>query len=102
MKIQTLLSGAALAATISATAAQNHFVVFDNFLRVPAYCYPLPAGWTGMGLIKWEIPAKSNPYLETVVLANPGEHRIVQQSSFFNKGTFILDSRVTSIPTPMP
>ena len=91
MKIHTLLLGAALAAVIPVTAAQNHFIVFDNFLRVPAYCYPLPAGWTGMGLIKWEIPAKSNPYLETVVLANPGEHRIVQQSSFFNKGTFILE-----------
>ena len=91
MKIHTLLLGAALAAVIPVTAAQNHFIVFDNFLRVPAYCYPLPAGWTGMGLIKWEIPAKSNPYVETVVLANPGEHRIVQQSSFFNKGTFILE-----------
>jgi len=91
MKIHTLLLGAALAATIPATAAHSHFIVFDNLLRVPAYCYPLPSGWTGIGLIKWEIPAKSNPYLETVVLANPGGHRIVQQSSQFNRGTFILE-----------
>ena len=91
MKTKTLFFGAVLAAAMPMAAAQSHFIVFDNFLRVPAYCYPLPAGWTGMGLIKWEIPAKSNPYLETVVLANPGEHRIVQRSSVFNKGTFILE-----------
>ena len=91
MKKQTLVLAAALAAAVSAMAAQSHFIVFDNFLRVPALCYPLPSGWTGMGLIKWEIPAKSNPYLETVVLANPSARRIVQQSSQFNKGTFILE-----------
>ncbi len=49
MKIKSLLLGMALAAAIPATAAQKHFIVFDNFLRVPAYCIPLPAGWTGMG-----------------------------------------------------
>ena len=91
MKNQTLILAAALAAAVPTMAAHRHFIVFDNMLRVPALCYPLPSGWTGMGLIKWEIPAKSNPYLETVVLANPGEHRIVQRSSFFNKGTFILE-----------
>lgn len=56
MKTRTILFCAALAATIPATAAHSYFVIFDNFLRVPAYCYPLPAGWTGMGWIKWEIP----------------------------------------------
>ena len=91
MKTQVLLLGAALAAGLPTTAAQSHFIVFDNLLRVPAYCYPLPSGWTGMGYIKWEIPAKSNPYLESVILANPAGRRIVQQTSIFNKGTFILE-----------
>ena len=57
MKIKTILLGAALAATVP-TAAQSHFVIFDSLLRVPALCYPLPPGWTGMGWVKWNVPAR--------------------------------------------
>ena len=91
MKIQTLFLGAALAAAIPATAAQSHFVIFDNLLRVPAYCYPLPSGWTGMGWIKWEIPFKLNPNIESTILMNPSERRIVQMTSSVNKGSFALE-----------
>ena len=91
MKIHTLLFGAALAATIPATAAQSHFIVFDNLLRVPAYCYPLPSGWTGIGCVKWEIPAKLNPCFQTTILMNPQERRIVQQTDLINKGSFMLE-----------
>ncbi len=87
----SLVFAAALAAAIPATAAQKHFVVFDNFLRVPAYCIPLPSGWTGMGWIQWEIPAKSNPNLESIILVNPTERRIVQETSALNRGSFILE-----------
>ena len=91
MKIHTFLLGAALAAAIPATAAQSHFVIFDNLLRVPAYCYPLPSGWTGMGWIKWEIPFKLNPNFESTILMNPSERRIVQMTSSVNKGSFALE-----------
>ena len=91
MKSRTFLLGAALAATIQATAAHSYFVIFDHFLRVPALCYPLPAGWTGMGEIKWEIPAKLNPNVENVILINPTERRIVQKTSSFNQGSFALE-----------
>ena len=60
MKAKTVLLGAMLAATIPTMAVQNHFVIFDNLLRVPALCYPLPAGWTGMGWVRWNVPARSN------------------------------------------
>ena len=91
MKIKSILFGAALAATTPTTAANSYFVIFDNFLRVPAYCYPLPAGWTGMGWIKWEIPAKLNPNNESVILMNPKERRIVQSTSTINRGSFVLE-----------
>ncbi len=91
MKIRAIVFGAALAAAISATAAQKYFVVFDNFLRVPAYCYPLPSGWTGMGWIHWEIPAKMNPAVESVILMNPSERRIVQTTTSINQGSFALE-----------
>ena len=90
MKKQTLILAAALAATVS-TAAKSHFVIFDNFLRVPALCYPLPSGWTGMGWIHWEIPAKTNPYVQSTILINPAGRRIVQEASVFNRGTFVLE-----------
>ena len=91
MKTRTILLCAALAATIPATAAHSYFVIFDNFLRVPAYCYPLPAGWTGMGWIKWEIPFKFNPNIESTILINPSERRIVQMTSSINRGSFVLE-----------
>ena len=91
MKTYTLLLGTALAAAIPATAAQSHFVIFDNLLRVPAYCYPLPPGWTGMGWVKWEIPAKLNPCFQSTILMNPQERRIVQRTDLINKGTFALE-----------
>ena len=103
MRITTILLGAALAAAIPTKAAQSHFVIFDNFLRVPAYCFPLPSGWTGIGLIKWEIPAKLNPNIETVILMNPAERRIVQSTSVVNKGSFMLEKtgRIYSDPNAM-
>ena len=91
MKKLILLIGTALAAAVPTTAAHSYFVVFDNFLRVPALCYPLPAGWTGMGWIKWEIPAKLNPNIESSILMNPTERRIVQATSVVNKGSFALE-----------
>ncbi len=72
-------------------AAQKYFVLFDNFLRVPAVCYPLPSAWTGMGWINWEIPAKMNPETESVILMNQKERRIVQATSVVNKGSFALE-----------
>ena len=91
MKTRTILLCAALAAAAQTTAAKSHFVIFDNFLRVPAYCFPLPSGWTGMGLIIWEIPAKLNPNIEIAILMNPAERRIVQSTSVVNKGSFMLE-----------
>ena len=90
MKIKTILLGAALAATIPTMAAQSHFVIFDNLLRVPALCYPLPSGWTGMGWVKWNIPARSNPFLQSTILMNPSERRIVQEAGIIGKGAFLL------------
>ena len=91
MKKQALILAAALTAAFPAKAAKSYFVIFDNFLRVPAYCFPLPSGWTGIGFIKWEIPAKLNPNIESVILMNPAERRIVQSTSVVNKGSFMLE-----------
>ena len=94
MNVNKLIAAAAMAcvaAVPSPSQAKSHFVIFDNFLRVPAYCYPLPSGWTGMGWIKWEIPAKLNPNIESTILMNPAERRIVQATSAVNKGSFILE-----------
>ena len=90
MKAKTILLGAALAASIPTMAAQSHFVIFDNLLRVPALCYPLPSGWTGMGWVKWNVPARSNPYLQSTILMNPSEHRIVQEAGILGRGAFLL------------
>ena len=90
MKTHAFLLGAALAA-VTPTVAQSHFIVFDNLLRVPAYCYPLPSGWTGIGCVRWEIPAKLNPCFQTTILMNPQERRIVQQMDLINKGSFMLE-----------
>ena len=91
MKIKTILLGAALAATIPTMAAQSHFVMFDSLLRVPALCYPLPSGWTGMGWIKWNVPARSNPYLQSTILMNASERRIVQEAGILSRGAFMLN-----------
>ncbi len=91
MKLSSLLFGAALTATVTASAATKYLVVYDNFLRSPAYCIPLPTGWSGMGWINWEIPAKLNPNIESTILMNPSEHRIVQMTSTVNKGSFMLE-----------
>lgn len=89
MKIKTILLGAALAATVP-SAAQSHFVIFDSLLRVPALCYPLPSGWTGIGWVKWNIPARSNPFLQSTILMNPTERRIVQEAGIIGRGAFLL------------
>jgi hypothetical protein len=95
MKANKLIAVAALigvaAVPMSSQAKSHYFVIFDNFLRVPAYCYPLPSGWTGMGWIKWEIPFKLNPNVESTILINPSERRIVQMSSSINRGSFVLE-----------
>ena len=91
MKAKTVLLGAVLAATIPTMAAQNHFVIFDNLLRVPALCYPLPPGWTGMGWVKWNVPARSNPYLQSTILINAAERRIVQEAGILGRGAFLLE-----------
>ena len=92
MKANKLIAVAAMiCAAAVPSQAKTHFVIFDNFLRVPAYCFPLPSGWTGMGWIKWEIPAKLNPNIESVILMNPAERRIVQSTSVVNKGSFMLE-----------
>ena len=75
----------------SLQAKDHYFVIFDNLLRVPAYCYPLPSGWTGMGWIKWEIPAKLNPNNESTILVNQAERRIVQSMGVVNRGSFMLE-----------
>ena len=90
MKAKTILLSAALAAAMPTRAVQSHFVIFDSLLRVPALCYPLPSGWTGMGWIKWNVPARSNPYLQSTILMNPSERRIVQEAGFFGRGAFLL------------
>ena len=90
MKIKTILLGVALAAAIPTAAAQSHFVIFDSLLRVPALCYPLPPGWTGMGWVKWNVPARSNPYLQSTILLNPSERRIVQEAGIIGRGAFLL------------
>ena len=89
MKIKTILLGAVLAATVP-SAAQSHFVIFDSLLRVPALCYPLPSGWTGIGWVKWNIPARSNPFLQSTILMNPTERRIVQEAGIIGRGAFLL------------
>ena len=90
MKIKTMLLSVALAITIPTMAAQSHFVIFDSLLRVPALCYPLPSGWTGMGWVKWNVPARSNPFLQSTILMNPSERRIVQEAGIIGRGTFLL------------
>ena len=91
MKIKTILLGAVLTATIPTMAAQSHFVIFDNLLHVPALCYPLPSGWTGMGWVRWNVPARSNPYMQSTILINPSERRIVQESGMLGRGAFLLN-----------
>ena len=91
MKIQALLLAAAISAAFPRMVVANHFILFDNMLGVPALCYPLNAGWTGMGWIKWTVPAKTNPYLQSTILFSPSERRIVQEAGTINKGTFILE-----------
>ena len=75
----------------SPAQAKSHFVIFDNLLRVPALCYPLPSGWTGMGWVKWNVPARSNPYLQSTILINASEHRIVQEAGMLGRGAFLLE-----------
>ena len=88
----TFALATALAATLPrAAAAESHFVLFDNMLNAPALYYPLRDGWSGMGWIKWIVPAKTNPYLQSTILMNPSEHRIVQEAGAFNQGSFVLE-----------
>ena len=90
MRNCAIILAAALAAAQTA-AAKSHFVVFDHLLRVPALCYPLDSGWTGMGWIRWEVPAKTNPYLQSVILVNPSRRQIVQTAGQLNRGSFVLE-----------
>ena len=92
MKAKTVLLVAALAATSPTMAAQSHFVIFDSLLRVPALCYPLPPGRTGMGgWVRWNVPARSNPYSQSTILMNPSERRIVQEAGILGRGAFPLE-----------
>jgi hypothetical protein len=44
-----------------------------------------------MGWIKWNVPARSNPYLQSTILMNPSERRIVQEAGMLSRGAFMLN-----------
>ena len=91
MKAPALVLFAVLGAAAPLASMASHFVLFDEMVRLPAMCYPLEAGWTAMGWLKWPVPAKTNPFIQSVILMNPSQRRIVQETSTFNKGAFILE-----------
>ena len=61
----------------SADAARRLFVLWDPGLQLPAVCYPLDAGWQGMGSIAWNMRG-DNKFLTMTILASPSKHMIVQ------------------------
>lgn len=69
----------ATACSREAGAAQRLFVLWDPGLRLPAVCYPLDAGWQGMGKIAWNMRG-DNKFLTYTILASPERHMIVQSS----------------------
>lgn len=68
---------ASVACAQSEGAARRLFVLWDPGLQLPAVCYPLDAGWQGMGKIAWNMRG-DNKFLTTTILASPSKHMIVQ------------------------
>lgn len=72
-----------------AGAAQRLFVLWDPGLQLPAVCYPLDAGWQGMGKIAWNLRG-DNKFLTFTILASPEKHMIVQSSGPMLKVSEVL------------
>ena len=68
---------ASVACAQSTGAARRLFVLWDPGLQLPAVCYPLDAGWQGMGSIAWNMRG-DNKFLTMTILASPSKHMIVQ------------------------
>ena len=68
---------ASVACAQSTGAARRLFVLWDPGLQLPAVCYPLDAGWQGMGSIAWNMRS-DNKFLTMTILASPSKHMIVQ------------------------
>ena len=70
-----LIAGTAAAA--KGSAAKRIFVLWDQWLKLPAICYPLDDGWQGLGKVYWNVRG-DNKFLATTVLFSPEKHMIVQ------------------------
>ena len=60
-------------------APQRLFVLWDPWHQLPAVCYPLDAGWQGMGKIAWNMRG-DNKFLTYTILMSPAKHMLVQAS----------------------
>ena len=70
---------AALLLALPARAADGgHFVLCDPLLGLPAVCYPLEAGWQGMGNIVWNAADRNNSFVMYTILMNPAAHQLAQ------------------------
>ena len=84
--------GIILSARAESEAAQQYFVLVDNFLQLPAICYPLEKGWIGKGWITWNPGAGNNQFSRSVIFSDPEHHMLVQETAPSISRSEILDA----------
>ena len=80
MNMKKLAMCAAMAALPCATAlaeGERTFVLWDQWLQMPAVCYRLDPGWEGKGQITWNLRG-DNKYYASTILSCPKKHLYVQ------------------------
>ena len=59
--------------------AKNTFVIYDQFLNIPALCFRLDEGWQGFGWINWSLRGDTK-FEMSVIVASPSKHMLYQDS----------------------
>ena len=80
MNMKKLAMCAAMSALPCATAlaeGERTFVLWDQWLQMPAVCYRLDPGWEGKGQITWNLRG-DNKYYASTILSCPKKHLYVQ------------------------
>jgi hypothetical protein len=85
------LSNLGKKASAPAADTARRFVLCDPLLRTPATCYRLEPGWDAMGWIKWNAAARKNQFSSSIILFNPAEHKIVQETGPFGEEQQLLN-----------
>lgn len=75
-----------------APPSRQYFVLVDNFLQLPAICYPLEEGWIGKGWITWNPTAGNNQFNRSVIFSNPERHMLAQEIAPSLSRSEILDA----------